>query len=201
MQRNFLKDKPKPGIARSVQDGNLHPDDGKLNKKRKWGKVMFKWFRDCRYAEQGKKLYHELAKKYHSDNGGNDETLKEINAEFREWWSNYKDIHKNVKTGETFTSEKETNETADMFIEIVAKLSTLSGIEVEACGSWLWISGNTYPVREQLREFGCRWSKGKKKWYWTADEYIRTRYHLSMNDIRIRYGSQQVTLEKRLCIE
>ena len=38
---------------------------------------MYKWFRDCKTAEEGKALYHELVKKHHSDNGGNDSVMTE----------------------------------------------------------------------------------------------------------------------------
>lgn len=158
---------------------------------------MFKWFRDCKTAEQGKQLYRELVRKFHPDNGGSGEEIKEINSEFKTWWQRYKDIH-TAKDGTTYRSKEATQETAEDFMEIISKLSTLSGIEVEICGSWLWISGNTYPSREKLYAFGCRWSKGKKKWYWTAEEFTRARYKApTMAQIRFRYGSEKVTLNPR----
>lgn len=158
---------------------------------------MWKWFKSCKTAEQGKQLYREYAHKFHPDNGGTGEELKEINVEFKQWWSHYKDIHTNTD-GETYHSSESTTETAEEFIDITRNLSGLSGIEVELCGSWLWISGNTYPVKDQLSAFGCRWSKGKKKWYWTKDQFTKSRYKTpSMADIRMRYGSEQVQLNRR----
>lgn len=38
-------------------------------------------------------------------------------------------------------------------------------IEIELVGSWIWVSGNTYPVKEQLKEAGIFWAGKKKKWY------------------------------------
>lgn len=97
------------------------------------------------------------------------------------------------------TAEQEsTTETAEEFMDIIRNLSGLSGIEVELCGSWLWISGNTYPVKGQLSAFGCRWSKGKKKWFWTKEQFTKARYKTpSMADIRRMYGSEQVQLNRR----
>ena len=162
---------------------------------------MWKWFRDCKTAEEGKARYRELVRKYHPDNGGTGEELKEISVEFKTWFAKYKNIHTNSE-GETYTSEKETTETAEDFMEIINNLSTLPGIEVEICGTWLWISGNTYPVKDQLSSFGCRWSKSKKKWYWTTDDYTKARYKKpTMEQIRQMYGSQKVKLSHRLCIE
>jgi hypothetical protein len=36
------------------------------------------------------------------------------------------------------------------------------------------ITGNTYPVKEQLRELGCRWDGSRKCWY-TQDETVATK--------------------------
>jgi len=30
---------------------------------------------------------------------------------------------------------------------------------------WYWLRGDTYPHREQLKRWGCRWSKKRKAWY------------------------------------
>lgn len=159
---------------------------------------MWKWFKDCKTAEEGKQLYRELVRKFHPDNGGTGDEIKEINNEFRMWWDSHKDIHTN-SDGVTYTAEESTTETAEEFMYIIRNLSTLSGITVEMCGSWLWISGNTFPVREQLKEFGCQWSKGKKKWYWTAQkDFTKARYKApSMGEIRMRYGSQSVSLSRQ----
>lgn len=45
----------------------------------------------------------------------------------------------------------------------------LEGITVKPSGSWLWISGDTYPHREYLKAMGCRWSKKRREWYLTGD--------------------------------
>lgn len=162
---------------------------------------MWKWFKQCKTAEEGKGRYRELVRKFHPDNGGSGEELKEISVEFKNWFEKHKNIHTDSE-GKTYTSETETFETAEDFMDIINNLSTLPNISVEICGSWLWISGNTYPVRTQLASFGCRWSKGKKKWYWTTDEYTRVRYKTpTMAQIRQMYGSQKIKLHTRPQLE
>lgn len=154
---------------------------------------MYTWFKDCRTAEQGKKLYHDLVKRFHTDNGATDEeTIKRINAEFSEWWKTHKNLHYSEEKHSEYT--KETSETAEEFIEIIRKLSALSGVVVEICGSWLWISGNTYPYRDQLHSFNCYWSKQKHMWYWAGDDFQRSnrRTGKSMAYIRSTYGSEKV---------
>ena len=50
--------------------------------------------------------------------------------------------------------------------------SAIDGITVEvsqrseADKPWHWIRGDTYPHRELLKRWGCRWSKKRKAWYY-----------------------------------
>lgn len=158
------------------------------------------YFAHCRTAEETKKVYHKLAMKFHSDNGGNDDLMKELNSQYTDAWNRLKDVHeyKDSTTGEskTYTSKQSTTETPEMFIEIVRKLSTIPDIEVEMVGTWLWISGNTFPYKNQLKSFGCRWSSGKKIWYWTTESYQRKSSKQSMNTLRMKYGSQMLNIER-----
>ena len=163
---------------------------------------MWKWFIHCKTAEEGKARYRELVRKYHPDNGYTGNEITEINVEFSAWFEVFKNIHVS-KEGKTYTSKTSTRETARDFIDIMSKLSNLPGIEVELCGSWLWISGNTYPVKSQLHTFGCRWSKSKNKWYWTKDDLSnKARYKKpSMEYIRMRYGSQEIEITPTPCLQ
>jgi len=50
--------------------------------------------------------------------------------------------------------------------------SAIDGITVEVSQRskndkpWHWITGDTYPHRELLKRWGCRWSKKRKSWYY-----------------------------------
>ena len=156
---------------------------------------MSRYFDKCRTAEEGKHIYRDLAKKYHPDNSAEDaETMKDINAQFTDWWSTHKDIHTNMENGTIYEAEEETEETAEDFIEIIRNLSTIPDITVEQTGSWLWIRGNTYPYRTQLLSFGCRYSGSKKAWYYAKNLAPRKGWHRghSMKYIRTKYGSQDL---------
>ena len=77
--------------------------------------------------------------------------------------------------------------------ETMKKLQEVDGINVELCGSWLWIDGETYEVREQLKKLGCKWSRNKQKWYWhDPDKKGWSNGKTMMADIRAKYGSQYV---------
>ncbi len=141
----------------------------------------------CKTIEELKQCYRSWTKKLHPDCGGSDEEMKVLNAEYEKCFEILKNKH-NAAADEAH----QTTETAAEFIEILEKLRNCHGLIIELCGSWLWISGNTYENRDTLKEAGCRWSKNKNKWYWRHEEDKPERKHksMSMQWIRDRYGSE-----------
>lgn len=154
--------------------------------------MRYKYFSECKTLEEGKRLYKTLAKRYHPDCGGDAEILKEINTEFERFFEEFKNTHENAE-GKAYQSQKQNTGTAKEYMDIISKLFVIPHIEIEICGYWLWLSGNTYPYKDYLKEIGCRWSVGKKKWYYTTDPYIRKKSTMSMTDIRNAYGSEKVS--------
>lgn len=35
--------------------------------------------------------------------------------------------------------------------------------------TWWWLTGNTYPHKDMLKRWGCRWSKGRRAWYFIGE--------------------------------
>lgn len=78
-------------------------------------------------------------------------------------------------------------------------LQEINGVDVELCGTWLWIDGKTYEVKEQLKELGCKWSRSKKRWYWhDPSKKGWSNGKADMAHIRQRYGSAWVKHEDRM---
>lgn len=123
-----------------------------------------KWFAECKTAEDAKKRYHELAMKHHPDLGGDEATMKAINAEYDRVWERLKSIHIN-KDGETYTAE--TTEAPEKFRDIIEQLIHLPNIIIEVVGAWVWVSGNTQPIHERLHDLGFHWSNARKMWYYS----------------------------------
>jgi curved DNA-binding protein CbpA len=138
--------------------------------------------------EDLKRQYYKLAKTYHPDAGGTDELMKQLNNE-------YEKLFQQVSRGENLTAEEKQNETkiSDVFREIINQIIKYPGLNIEIVGHWVWISGNTYPIRQALKEAEFLWASAKKMWFWRPEEYkSRSRDELSIEEIRRKYGSTLV---------
>ena len=155
---------------------------------------MTKYFENCKTAEELKKEYKKVAKMLHPDmNPGKDteEEFKAMQNEFEKAFELLKNVHIN-KDGEQY--EKETTETANEFMDQINKLLHFPGVEVELCGSWLWVTGDTKAVKDELKAMGFKWSRNKVAWYFHREPYRKhSKRNISLDEIREMYGSKSFT--------
>lgn len=160
------------------------------------GDNKMKYFQNCSTIEELKKEYRRLALINHPDNGGNPETMKTINAEYETVFNRLKDIHNKAAAEDTTGKKRKMNETAGEYMEVIQKIIAFSGIVIELCGSWVWVSGNTYEYKDAFKAAGFRWASKKKMWYWRSEADATTsRGKMSMQDIRQKYGSEILETE------
>ena len=156
---------------------------------------MMKYFAGCKTIEDVKKKYRELAKKLHPDCGGNAEAFKAMQAEYTEAFNRYKNIHETAD-GETY--EKETDETPEMFADLINSLMHMEGVHIEIIGSWIWLTGNTMIYKEDIKHAGFWWSKTKQAWYYNGSKQkSRRRGRYSMDELRNKWGSEEIKTETR----
>ena len=161
-----------------------------------------KWFTACRCIEDVKKTYHKLIKEWHPDICTKPEATKvmaEINNEYEAAFEQWKNTHRTVDAdkNEKFY-EKATDETAGEFREILENLIHYPDILIEVIGSWLWVSGDTKPIKEELKKLGFKFSAQKSSWYFHNEPYKkRHNKTFSMEDLRGLWGSQVVTGQRR----
>ena len=152
---------------------------------------MTKYFANCRTLDELKKVYKHLAQKHHPDVGGDTRTMQEINAEYEARFEVLKRSQNEQAAEDTTGKARATTESAGDFIAIIDHLLKLDGLEIELCGRWLWIGGDTKKHKEALKACGCRWSSSKKLWNWhfaeDGDKWHRG--SKSMSQIRSKYGS------------
>ena len=136
-----------------------------------------KFFFNVASIDELKAQYKKLAKQHHPDLGGDSETMKAVNAE-------YETLFKSLNT-------EGKHDMADGFREVIDKVINFEGLNIEICGSWVWVSGNTFAVKSELKEAGFMWARKKKMWYWRAEEAAcRHSKGQDMDSIRQKYGSE-----------
>jgi hypothetical protein len=143
------------------------------------------YFEKCRSLEEVKKKYKELAMLHHPDKGGTTATMQEINLQ-------YKNILKNPFFDLSDISEEDREEFIK-YPEIINKVIGLEGILIELMGNWIWISGNTYAHRQNLKASGFFFAPKKVMWYYRPPDYkSNNRNPKTIEYIRRKYGSEVI---------
>lgn len=142
-----------------------------------------------------KTAYRKACAQYHPDrNPAGLEMMKAVNAAYEA----LKDYQGTVE---------ETNvEYGDSLNEALNFAMGLAGVEIEICGSWIWLSGETRTHKEAIKQTketfadgnGYRWAPEKKRWYYRpADWKGASRGNWSMDEIRDAHGSTTVKSKQR----
>jgi hypothetical protein len=159
---------------------------------------MSTYFKGCQSLEEAKSLYKKLARRHHPDMGGDTRIMQEINAEYARFQSEFvyrsernrqQQAHaKQKKTAADYHNLEEVTEVLRVKIEAALNM----GLDVELCGLWVWVSGDTRTFKEELKALGFRWSPDKAAWYFAGVPSISRNRH-TMDEIRQMYGSQRFT--------
>ncbi|MEK9768619.1 MAG: J domain-containing protein [Betaproteobacteria bacterium] len=130
-----------------------------------------------------KKAYLDACKKYHPDvNSGGLEMMQMVNAAY--------DVLKDY-SGDITGNEKDTDY-GDRLNAALNGIYGLAGLNIEVCGSWIWVDGDTKTHKEKLKESGFKYASKKKMWYFRPAGFkSRSRGKFTMADIRMTYGSSQ----------
>lgn len=165
--------------------------------------------------EQIAKAYRKLAIKYHPDRNSSDaEIMKNINVAY--------DVLKNIDFNSlqrlktlkssllnvvnsayeflesidsdviTHTDTKHSYNYSEELESVLFNVYNIDNIDVEICGNWIWLSGETKINKDKIKSLGFMWSKNKLKWYYRPIEHKCRRKNnkvLDMEEIREKYGS------------
>ena len=149
------------------------------------------YFVNVENTEDLRKKYLKLAKVNHPDNGGDVEIFKAIQAE-------YEYLIKILPTGKAAKAKTKDSKQQEMKFDaairkVIDGIIHMEGINIEIVGLWIWIDGNTYPWKEDLKKLGFQWSRTRKKWHYSPYEggYHKGRKR-SFDSIRDIYGSTVV---------
>lgn len=175
---------------------------------------MAKYFSNVNDLQELRKQYRDLLKKHHPDNGGNVSDMQDVNAEYDRLFKVLKDRHESKTTNQnnadtagsntksTYNSNMYDWENDKALRETLEKIINFDGIEIEIVGQWIWVSGNTYAYKKELKDIGFKWASTKKQWYFHTEEFKKKSHKsLSMDDIRSYYGSTRVQTMQRELLE
>ena len=140
-----------------------------------------------------KTAFHKAAKKYHPDiNSAGAEMMKVVNAAF--------DVLKDY-TG-TLDTEESDNQYPEALNDALSAIISLSGLVIEICGAWVWVTGDTYKHKAILKEHGFKYASKKKAWHFRPENW-KSRSHgkATMDEIRNKYGSNSPTMQVRNRLE
>lgn len=158
--------------------------------------MTIRYFVGCADIQSLKTRYRELAKAHHPDlhPEEGDEVMKAINAEYDEMVKRFSRVAPDGRTEATAEQARSAEDMATAYREAVYKIIHLDGLEIELCGAWLWVGGDTYKHRDALKAAGYRWASKKQMWYWRPEEAAcgHSRRRQDMDDIRAKYGSERV---------
>ena len=162
------------------------------------------YFKNVNTLEELRKQYKELLKQYHPDNpNGSTEATQAINAEYDRLFKQLKNKHESKQTSTDgakadFNANKYDFEADEKLREALQKIINFVNINIEIVGCWIWVDGDTYPYKNDLKALGFKWASEKKKWYFHTEAFRKkSKRKLSMDDIRNLYGSTEIQTEQR----
>lgn len=149
------------------------------------------YFSQCATVAEVKAEYRRLAMLHHPDRGGDTATMQAVNAA-------YHDALKRMDGQQTAgTDGKQHTYRYDQQREneIAAALAKILAIKMQATvaliGNWIWVTGDTKPVKEELKAVGCMWHAKRLAWYWRPEEqkYMhRYNKNADLGDLAALYG-------------
>lgn len=144
---------------------------------------MNSYFAKCATVAEVKAEYRRLAMLHHPDRGGDTATMQEVNAQYH---AALKRMDGQTTTGtdnkpHTYRYDQQRES------EIAAALAKILRIKMDATvaliGNWIWITGDTKPVKEQLKALGCCWHAKRVAWYWRPEEQKYMHRYNSRTDL------------------
>jgi hypothetical protein len=145
------------------------------------------YFKDCKTIDEVRAKYKKLAKQYHPDLGGDTATMQAINKEYA-----FASAHITKGAGLSDEETEQEMKFSEQYRSVIEKIINLPGIIIELVGAWIWVTGETMPVRKQLKEAGLFFAYKKIAWYFRSDEYKTRGGKKSLAEIKRKYGSERI---------
>lgn len=136
-----------------------------------------------------KKEYRRLSMKLHPDReGGNQASFVLMNEEYNQLMNSW-------MKSQNFTASEIKNEIEidEIYKQLVIALMDYEDIKIEIIGSWIWVSGNTYFIRDILKANKFMFAPQKKMWYINVlGTKTKKGKEMDIDKIRNKYGTIEI---------
>lgn len=148
------------------------------------------YFKDCKCLEDVKEIYRKYCLILHPDRGGEMFEFIEMRKQYEIAFKKYKTTHRTVdnETKQEKFYEKDYNETPEEYADVIDKLIYYRDIKIELLGRWLWITGNTKPIKDLLKQLDFKWSFKKQAWFRVYGFSHFTNSKMSYSDLKNYWG-------------
>jgi len=143
-----------------------------------------------------KKVYHSMARKYHSDlNDLTSDTMMKLINNAYSW------LKDNLPIFVDETKQQDST-ISDELASAIDAIKHLHDIHIELIGCWIWITGDTKLHKDIFKSNGFRWSPKKASWYFAPSTGKKSFYKgkRSLDEIRTKYGSKTINNSYRTAI-
>jgi hypothetical protein len=73
----------------------------------------------------------------------------------------------------------------------------MPGVEISLIGVWVWVTGETKPHKESLKELKLRWHSGREAWFFAAKPWHGGRSSASLSGLAAKYGCSKFAAEQQ----
>lgn len=156
-----------------------------------------KYFNQLVTVEEIKAHYRRLAMSNHPDKGGDLRVMQEINDEYVAALKRCDGRTSTGSDGKEHTyryDEKVEGEVISKIDELLK--ARLADVHIDLIGTWIWVTGNTKPVKDALKGMGCKWHSVRECWFWNAQPWRGGRSKSSLGALAAKYGCTRFENER-----
>jgi curved DNA-binding protein CbpA len=155
-----------------------------------------------------KKAYRKACNQYHPDKGGSTHMMQAINTAYntlKNFTGTLEDSTGATSSDNQHSTEPQKNHSYPQELnEAINKIIDLPNIIIEIIGSWLWVTGDTYPHRQKLGKkpggagFTFCKKEGKPHWFFRPEDYKSTsRGGNTLDQIKDKFKTTLVTPKRQ----
>jgi curved DNA-binding protein CbpA len=126
-----------------------------------------------------KTAWRRACSQYHPDKGGSVQMMQAVNEALE-----------TLLRADNLEQPDEYTDYGDQLNAALNVVVGMPGLDIEICGAWIWVGGDTRTHKDMLKAAGFRWAPKKSMWHYRSAGFRSYgRGRTSMDDIRNKYGS------------